>query len=540
VARFARFARALAVFVGVAALACGATACSGSGGSGSSGNDASSGTSDANSPNTLRVLAGSELKDLEPFLGDLRAKTGVSVSFVYSGTLAGVERIRSGETFDAAWFASDKYLVLADAAHRVKDRERIMLSPVVLGVKASVAKKFGWTSSGVTWKDIAAKSASGQFHFAMTNPTASNSGFSAVIAVASALAGASDALRPSDVNTAKLRTFFSGQSLTAGSSGWLIDAYVRDQDKLDGIVNYEASLLALNSGNQLHEPLTLLYPKEGVMTADYPLVLLDASKKAAFDKVVAYFRSPDVQRSIMQKTFRRPTVSDVALDSIFPKALINEVAFPSSLAAVDGILARFLNQERVPAHTFYVLDTSGSMDGDRIDGVRAALGTLAGDDTSLTGTFARFQARERITLISFSDAVTAPVDLEMHSADDTVTLGKVKDYAKALDAGGSTAIYCALETALADAAKSRATDGGRLDSIVLMTDGENNRCDDVDAFEKKYRALPATERIRIFPILFGEGSAEELQHIADITGGRLFNGKTQSLSEVFKEIRGYQ
>ena len=489
---------------------------------------------------TLHVLAGSELRDLEPYAAQIRDATGIALDPSYTGTLAGVDRIVAGERVDAAWFASGKYLLLSGAKKRVRAQERIMLSPVAIGVKTSVAKRFGWTSGGTTWRQIAQRAGAGEFRFAMTNPTASNSGFSAVIAVASALAGAQDALRPSDVDTKKLREFFAGQKVTAGSSGWLLDAYIRDQDALDGIVNYEASLLALNAGGRLHEPLTLIYPKEGVLTADYPLLLLDESKRDAFDKLAGYLRSPAFQRLVMEKTFRRPAVAGVALDARFSQRLVNEVSFPNSLAAVDGILSRYLAEDRVPAHTFYVLDTSGSMQGDRLDGVVGALDTLAGADTSLTGRFARFQNRERISLISFSDAPTAPVDLEMHGAADRVTLARVKSYAADLTAGGSTAIYCALETALDDARRARATEGPRYYSIVLMTDGENNRCDDAANFARKYRALPAAARIRIFPILFGEGRPDELRAIADLSGGRLFDGKTQSLGDVFKEIRGYQ
>ena len=73
-----------------------------------------------------------------------------------------------------------------------------------------------------------------------------------------------------------------------------------------------------------------------------------------------------------------------------------------------------------------------------------------------------------------------------------------------------------------------------------MTDGENNRCDDAAAFAEKYDRLPDDRKIRIFPILFGEAKSSELEEIARISGGRLFNGKTQSLSDVSKEIRGYQ
>ncbi|HMD01701.1 MAG TPA: VWA domain-containing protein, partial [Candidatus Baltobacteraceae bacterium] len=458
----------------------------------------------------------------------------------YSGTLSGIDRIRAGEAFDAAWFANAKYLLLGDTQHRVKASERIMLSPVIIGVKAGKAKAFGWTPGNVTWKQIASKSGSGAFRYAMTNPTSSNSGFSALIAVASALAGASDAIHPSDVNAAKLRTFFRGQTLTAGSSGWLADAYVRDQDRLDGIVNYEANLIALNKSGQLHEGLVLLYPKEGVLTADYPLLLLNEADRPAFEAVTSYLKSSDFQTLLMTKTFRRPVTAGVALSSDFPRALVNEVSFPSSLAAVDGILLRYLNDNRVPSHSFYVIDTSGSMQGSRLAGVQQALHTLAGDDPSLTGKFARFENREEISFVSFSDAPRAPVDFTMHSANDTQTLQGIRDYADGLQAGGNTAIFSAVETALDDAARARSTEGARYYSIVLMTDGENNRGDDFDAFSRRYAALPPALHIKVFPILFGEGSQPQLQRLADLTGGRLFDGTKEPLSTVFKEIRGYQ
>lgn len=367
---------------------------------------------------TLHVIAGSELKDLEPYFQQIADATGITLVPTYLGTLA-------GESFDAAWFANAKYLLLSDAKKRVRAQERIMLSPVVLGVRESVAKRFGWTPDGTTWKAIAARAGAGQFHFAMTNPTASNSGFSAVIAVASALVGAQDALKATDVDTKKLRAFFAGQTVTAGSSGWLIDAYLRDRTKLDGVVNYESSLLALGASGKLREPLVLIYPKEGVLTADYPLLLLDDTKRAAFEKITTYLRTTAFQRLVMEKTFRRPAISGVPLTTAFPHALVNEVSFPNSLAVVDGILGRFLEGDREPA----------------LGGVVRALGTLVGKDPSVTGRYARFQNRERISFISFSDVPQTPVDLEMHATGDAATLGRVVAYGDDLHAGGSTAIY---------------------------------------------------------------------------------------------------
>lgn len=528
--RFLPLAFAFAVFV-VAGCGGSSDSSNGAGGQSPAAQDAST---------TLHVIAGSELADLKPYLDRIASRSGVHLDLTYSGTLAGVDRIRSGEHFDAAWFANAKYLLLGDTAHEVKAQERIMLSPVVIGVKRDKAAAFGWTANRTTWKAIADRAGAGSFRFAMTNPTTSNSGFSAAIAVATAFAGTGDVLRPTDVDRAKLKAFYRGQTLTSGSSGWLLDAYVREQDRLDGIVNYESSLIALNKSGKLREPLELIYPKEGVVTADYPLLLLDASKKALYDKLVAYLRSDDFQSLAMAQTYRRPAVPTVKLASDFPSGFVNEIAFPNSLATVDSILERDLNENRIPAHSYYLLDTSGSMQGERIAGVRNALDTLAGADTSVTGRFAKFSNRERITLISFSSSVAEPVDLEMHGVDDTATLARVQSYAASLAASGSTAIYCALESALDSIARAQGTEGERYYSIVLMTDGQNNRCDDETQFEGKYRALPSRARVKVFPILFGEGDPDELQHLADLTGGRLFDATKQPLPVVFKEIRGYQ
>jgi Ca-activated chloride channel family protein len=493
--------------------------------------------------NTLTVLAGSELKDLEPLLPDLQRATGVTLKLAYSGTLAGIDRLNAGDHFDAAWFSHAKYLVLNDATtNRVKAQEKTMLSPVVLGIKQSVAHRFGWDAKSPTWADIARRAKAGELRYAMTNPTASNSGFSAVIGVAAALSGTSSALTSKDVDPAKLREFFNGQSLTAGSSGWLADAYVRDQDALDGIINYESILLSLNKGGLLHEPLQLVYPREGIVTADYPIVLLDASKRAAYDRVVAWLKSAPVQQRIMTTTFRRPVNSQVTLDPLFPAQMIVELDFPSDLDAINAVLLTYLNAARRPAHSVFVLDVSGSMRGNRLDQLKQALLTLAGSDSTLTGRFARFQEREQVTLIPFSSMPQQPTTIPMGaSATLAGGLQRVRDYATELQAGGGTAIYSSLAEAYRFVQNAASQDSLRYYSIVLMTDGENNEGMKASEFRDFYQSLPpAARRVKVFPIIFGEARQQELASIAELTGGRLFDGSKSALAPVFKEIRGYQ
>ena len=157
-----------------------------------------------------------------------------------------------------------------------------MTSPVILGLSTAKARDLGWAHrADVTWSDIAQAAARGRFTYGMTNPAASNSGFSALVAVAAALSGTGAALEQQDTDTAaaELMGFFSAQKLTAGSSGWLADAFAArsrgDQPGVvvDGLINYESVLLSLNDGGALREPLTLVYPTDGVVTADYPVDL---------------------------------------------------------------------------------------------------------------------------------------------------------------------------------------------------------------------------------------------------------------------------
>jgi Ca-activated chloride channel family protein len=507
----------------------------------------SNGSNASTSPqasNTISVLAGSELKDLAPLLPDIEKATGVHLAMTYTGTLDGAERIVNGSNSDLAWYAQSKYLTLLQGGSRkVLAQQPIMLSPVILGVKHSTAQRLGWTNNpNVTWRDIAVAARNGQFRFAMTDPSASNSGFTALLGVASAFAASGNALTVADINAPELKDFFSGQSLTAGSSGFLADSFVRSQGSLDGIVNYESVLLSLNGGGKLHQKLDLVYPKEGIITADYPVMLLNSARRDAYDKLVNYLRSPAVQRRIMQTANRRPTSAEVPLDSRFPSQVLVELPFPSSLDVINTLLLGYQNQIRLPSHPVFVLDLSGSMQGPRLEGLKRALTNLTGLDTSLTGQFARFRTREQITLITFNNQV---IDSRTFTINDPDPKGpdmtSLRNYVNGFNAGGGTAIYDALEQAYRTAAAQQAQDSNAFYSIVLMTDGENNTGRNASTFLSDYQRLPAAAKgIKAFTVLFGEANPAELQRIASATGGTVFDSRTAPLTQVFKEIRGYQ
>jgi Ca-activated chloride channel family protein len=422
-----------------------------------------------------------------------------------------------------------------------------MLSPVILALKESKAQALVWAgNASVTWQDIASAAAQDKLALAITNPASSNSGFAAITGLAAALAGTGEALTVADIKAERLAGFYRAQKLTSGSSGWLAEAYEREQDRLDGIVNYESVVLSMNASGKLHEKLVPVYPREGIITADYPFMLLDESKRAAYDKVVAHLRTKAFQEALMKATLRRPVNPDVALDAAFPKGLLVELPFPGSVEVIDTLLAKFLSDIRVPATAYYVLDTSGSMAGgnpSRMELLKQSMFGLLGDDRSTSGRFARFQPRERIELLRFSTQADPVRSFEIGAdpATNRATLDKLRAAVQGLTPNGGTALYEAVRNAYRDAAKVRGAKNGRYVTIVVLTDGENNGSLRLEDFRAFHEGLPAAERgIKVFPVLFGEAKAEEMEELARITGGRTFDARKTALAAVLKDIRGYQ
>ena len=487
--------------------------------------------------NAFSILAGSELKDLEPAFVAAARNAGVAIKMSYAGTLDIVERINNGETFDAILPPNGAYPALALTTKPVA-REKLFYSRVALGVKRSKLRELGWDKQVPTWAEIAKAAGAGKLRFAMTNPVSSNTGMSALFAVASAVAGKTEDLRAQEVDAGVLKAFLSGQKLTAGSSGWLAEAFVRSPAALDAMVNYEAVILRTNDKLESADQLDLVYPKDGVISADYPLMLLNGAKRVEYDKLVGTFKSADFQRESTSTAFLRPTRPDVKLAPGLSTAPVAELTFPNSLDVIDSVLSAYQGEWRRPATSIFVLDISGSMKGERLAAMRAALKVLAGADARTAGArYARFQSRERVVLLAFSSQTEPPVQVNFDSQAIDAARTQVVGYADALEAKGGTGIYAALLQAESMAAHEQAAAADRYVSIVLLTDGENTTGPALNDFKSQ---VGGTAPARVFPILFGEASNDDMTELATFTGGRTFDGRKAALSLVFKEIRGYQ
>jgi Ca-activated chloride channel family protein len=277
-----------------------------------------------------------------------------------------------------------------------------------------------------------------------------------------------------------------------------------------------------------------------MISADYPLMLLNADKRDAYTRLVGALKAAPFQRDALSAAFLRPANPEVAAASALPTAAVAELGFPNRLEVIDAVLGTYQSQWRKPATSIFVLDLSGSMAGKRLASMREALKLLSGADeaASASARYSAFQSRERVVLITFSTDVQEPVWVRFDADHIAAAREELRRLADSMSANGGTAIYSALAAAEDLARKEQQREPDRFVSIVLLTDGENNSGLKLRDFRERYAAggFPA----RIFPILFGEASVSEMQEIAQLSGGREFDGRKLQLGQVFKEIRGYQ
>jgi Ca-activated chloride channel homolog len=510
------------------------------------------------------VLATTDLKDAQPLEEMVFKATGVKLRFRWGGTMESTEAVLSGDgKADGAWFANAKYLLSSPQGQsRVKLQEKIMLSPIAVGVSESDAKKHGWNKPDLklTWKDIATAAKAGKLNYALSNPATSNQGFMALMGVVAAASGKSEALAAADVDRSAIADFLKGYKLPGDNSTYLSEQFILQQGtRVNAFINYESWLLSLNASGKLREKLTLVYPYEGVSTADYPFMLLNEARRADYVKVVEYLKSETAQTWLARQTLRRPINQAVAakVEDLLPRqGLQVELPFSPDRALADGLIAAYLNEFRTPIASTFVLDTSGSMNGGgRRQQLIQALHYIAGADASLTGRIARLTQREKLWFLTFSDQVRAPrafvvpagkpaargVAEQDESEAMRQVLADVRNTAESLQMKGGTALYDAVYDALKLMLDERGKNPGYQYSVVAFTDGESNSGRTLEAFKRDYAALPEdVKAIPVFMVLFGEANEQALKDLVKITGGRVFDARKTPLYSVFKDIRAYQ
>lgn len=457
------------------------------------------------------------------------------------------------------------------------DFERVMITPLVLGMPRPMAEALGWPEADVGWSDILALASDpegwgamghpewGPFRLGKTNPNFSTSGLAATAAIYYAATGKTSGLTEADLADPDVLEFVRGVEAATVHYGdttltFLDNMYRADQEGrgltyASAVAVEEVSIIAYNRGDPADTgepgpaprvPLVAVYPREGTLYSDNPAYILDAPWVTEAARLAAEsFRTfviddPENQRRVLEFGFRPGNPAVPVADPISTENGLNpnkpdvELAVPEP--AVLTALLDSWEENRKTARIIMLLDVSGSMSdltssGDtKLELAKQAV--LSGLDS--------FKAEDEVGLWIFSTNLEGANDYRELIAP--APLGEIRaefeSTVSSLIADGGTGLYDSTRAAVQ--AVRDGFDQTKINAVLLLTDG---MCDDDPPgcdLEPLLDFLASNERdvVRVFPVAYGEDAdIDELSAIAAASRARLYQATNPlTIEQVFQQV----
>ncbi len=406
-------------------------------------------------------------------------------------------------------------------------------SPVVVAMPQPVAKALGSSLTSLTWPQLLTKMTSGTIRSGIVDPDVDASGLSALLAVGSAASGGTTtvstqsqaalvgAMRALATGDSQLRDDLMGQFPRAADASTI-------GQSLSAAPIPEQALLAYNAA-QPPVPLVGLYLKPAPPALDYPYTPMSDLSKVKADAAARF--AARLTGSAWKDTLANADLR--AADGTFGAALPQTAGMPAGPLTPSTVPAAAVGQAlstwsavTVPGRMLAVIDVSGSM---------ATKVPTAGGETreAVTVAAARaglglFDDRWSLGLWTFSTDLNGKLPYKQ-----LVPIGPLSAGRPAMQAAlpgitpipqGNTGLY---DTVLA-AYKTvqQGWDPSRVNSIVIMTDGQNDNPGGLTLpallAQIKKIADPA-KPIEVIAIGIGDGvDKTELAKITAATGGGVF------------------
>jgi Ca-activated chloride channel family protein len=425
----------------------------------------------------------------------------------------------------------------------VGETVRYAVSPVVIATWESLAREIGWPERALGWQDLLNR-AQADPNFRWSHPsTSSASGLLSTLAEFYAGAGKTRGLTIEDVTAQQTLDYVATLEKTVryygeGNEPAIIEQALKEgRDFLDAFVVQEQMVIYYNAHRQGGERLVALYPVEGTLWEDHPLALLEIGnltplQRQTFAQFRDYLLSPESQTSVLGHGYRPADLSTpldsaqsplTAANGVDPGEPKTTLQVPN--ASVIEVVRDVWWYTKRHTNVYLVVDTSGSMRGDKLAQAQAALHLFL---EQIRGDV------ERVGLIEFATGVSVVVPLDELSAN-RVALDTSIDR---LLAQGDTALLDGVYEA-----NRRLQDLGdteRINAIVVMTDGQENNS--YTSLRELERALTQEARVPVvvFSIAYGaDADMDTLRRIAEPTGGQVRMGDPETIRDLYKILSTY-
>jgi Ca-activated chloride channel family protein len=470
-----------------------------------------------------------------------------------SGTAAGDESAAGGfageSAGDLAPVAPGDGSQIPIGGRRVAEQTRYAVSPIVIAAFESAARELGWPDEPIGWQDIQ-RQATADPNFKWNHPSTNNaSGLLATLAEFYAGAGLTRGLTEEAATAQSTLDYVRAVEATVrfyGEGEQVIVARLAEEGRsfLDAFVGQEQVVIDWNQ-NARGEPLVAIYPAEGTLWTDHPLALLELgsrddantpvvtdNQRRTYQALAAFLTGPEAQQQLLAAGYR-PADLNVQLDaagSPFADTAYVDWRQPQttlqmpSPAVVDVVQNVWAYTKR-PTNVFLVADTSGSMEGAKIERAREALAAFIASIRS---------DRDQVGLVEFGTGLKGYLPLlPMDEANRNVLIATVGE----LEASGGTALIDATYAAVAEL--MAADDPQAINAVVVMTDGQENESERTLADLQQLLASTDNPPI-IFTIGFGDDADEDVLGVmADIGGGQFRRADETDIAELYQIISTY-
>lgn len=472
------------------------------------------------------------------------AEVAAAVAGKHGVTLAGVGQASGTAVTPDVWIPDSSTWLLrlknsGATAFAPANGESIANSPVVVAMPEPVATRLGWPQQKLTWSDLLQQINTGtKLRTGIVEPTRDAAGLAGLLSLsAAASAAGGDAQQ---ARTGALRALATGRSALRQD---LLARFPRSTDPaavagaLGAAALSEEDVIAYN-GTKPPVPLAALYLEPAPMPLDYPYAVLpgiEPAKASAANGLFAALTSADFRDRLAEQALRAP---DGTGGAGFQAPQGAPAGSTTAVPAAGGTAAGGLDPTTIEAavsswsiatqsgRMLCVIDVSGSMKQPvpTADNATREQVTVAAASRGL----GLFDDSWAIGLWTFSTQMAGGRDYR-----ELVPIGPLSTQRGRLEAalgtvrpkdGGDTGLY---DTVLA-AYRTVQDDWepGRVNSVVLFTDGKNEDADGISQeklLAELTRIADPERPVQVVIIGIGtEVSRTELEAITKVTGGGVF------------------
>jgi Ca-activated chloride channel family protein len=470
------------------------------------------------------------------------------------------------------------------------DATPFMLTPLVIAMPRPMAQALGWPETPLGFTDILALAREqrgwsaldhpewGAFKLGKTNPNFSTSGLSALVAQAYAATGKTSGLSLEDLARPETAEFardvesavvhYGDTTLTFLNNLYRADNRGSPYSYVSAVAVEEKSVIDYNAGNpdgildQGEEPrppevpLVAIYPKEGTLYSDNPLIALDAEwvdadEREGARQFVDFVQQPANQERVLEFGFRpgnpevevgSPITTDNGVDPDQPRTLLS-VPEPEVLAQ----LIDDWQDQRKSARVLLVIDISGSMDAIGDEDTGDSKLELAKD--AAIDSLDEFNDDDELGLWVFSTGLGDDGDRNVLQLVPPSRVGDIRENLRNrigdLFPTNGTPLYEVTQEAYEYMLEG--FEPSRINAVVLLSDGRNddgNFDDDRQQVDELIRTLTEGSEgqqarpVRVFPIAYGsDADLPVLRRIAEATSAAVYDSSDPaSIRRVFAAV----